>query len=286
MVSVRELIAWDLDEYSYRDSALRAEAKQLADKIVEAKQSVAEREEYKPCRAFLDAETEDIREMLSVQTQRPEFRNEYAGLDWELGVVDLRALIAFQRRLILDVDAPACDELLPNDWPRLVSLAFELQRSTGYSITLNERKEGYLSIDLHSSNPDFELRLLPNKEHSNGLPFSLFGGSPFLEVAVLGGRWFLRDGYHRAYNLLRMGVYFVPTVIIHARSINELGAIQPWFFNEEQLFSAKPPLVTDFLQQNLVLDYLRPRFIKTIRICIEESLQPVAEITGKRGDHL
>ena len=39
----------------------------------------------------------------------------------------------------------------------------------------------------------------------------------------------------------------MPAVVIYARSIEEVGATAPWFFNEEQLFSDRPPQVTDFL---------------------------------------
>ncbi len=106
------------------------------------------------------------------------------------------------------------------------------------------------------------------------LPLSLYGGSPFFEVAGFRGRWFLRDGYHRAYHLLQAGVDCVPAVVIYARSMEELGATAPWFFNEEQLFSDRPPQVTDFLDDTMILHYERTALRKVIRIRIEESLEP------------
>jgi hypothetical protein len=35
------------------------------------------------------------------------------------------------------------------------------------------------------------------------------------------------------YRLLRSNVFEVPAVIVHARSLEELGILQPWFFPEE-----------------------------------------------------
>jgi hypothetical protein len=103
-------------------------------------------------------------------------------------------------------------------------------------------------------------------------------------VAEFRRRWFLRDGYHRAYRLLRAGVHHVPVVVIRARTMDELGATQSWFFDEEQLFSPCPPRVMDFLSDDLVLRYQRQRFRKTIRIIIEESLQPIDEADEVQGD--
>jgi hypothetical protein len=72
-------------------------------------------------------------------------------------------------------------------------------------------------------------------------------------------------------------VHRIPAVVIYARTIEELGATEPWFFGESQLFSERPPQVTDFLEDDLVLRYERVALRKVIRIRIEESLQPFDE---------
>jgi hypothetical protein len=81
--------------------------------------------------------------------------------------------------------------------------------------------------------------------------------SPYLEVAFHRGRWFLRDGYHRSYGLLRRGINCVPAVVLHARTIKELGAIGHKFFSEDILFSARPHTVCDFGNEALTVRYLR-----------------------------
>lgn len=89
------------------------------------------------------------------------------------------------------------------------------------------------ALRVRSHNPDLQLRL--EAERGGGCPFAVDGGSPFFEVAEFGGRWFLRDGYHRAYALLRAGVYRM-VAVVRARTMEELGATEPWFFGEEVLF--------------------------------------------------
>jgi hypothetical protein len=130
------------------------------------------------------------------------------------------------------------------------------------------------------------VRLSQNTGPGFQLPLSLYGGSPCFEVAELRGRWFLRDGYHRAYRLLQAGVHRIPAIVIYTRTIDELGATEPWFFSEEELFSERPPHVTDFLDENLVLRYERTAVRKVIRIRVEESLQAFDETDEVQGDEI
>jgi hypothetical protein len=224
---------------------------------------------------LLAEETENIRHLLTEYAQRTDLQEEHEGLDWTLGVVDLRRLLAFQRRLVFSLTRQ--HSLIPqqDDWSELISLAVGSRRGTEHRFVRNCDATGGLDISLHSSNPDLQLRLNPKEGRDDRPPLSLFGGSPFFEVAELHGRWFLRDGYHRAYRLLQAGVYCIPAVVIYTRTVEELGATEPWFFNEGQLFSDRPPRVVDFLDESLVLRYERTALRKVIRIRIEESLEPL-----------
>jgi hypothetical protein len=64
----------------------------------------------------------------------------------------------------------------------------------------------------------------------------------------------------------------------------EVGANEPWFFSEEQLFSDRPPRVVDFLDEALVLRYERIAFRKVIRIRVEESLEAFNETDKEQGE--
>jgi hypothetical protein len=285
-VDVHELIAWGLDEYSYRDDATGLDSTGLAARIRQASATLAERDRYRSTSALLDQETRDIQPLLALATQREGLQLEYQSLDWTLGVVDLRLLLAFQRRLIFSPSRQASTMPGQGDWPGLISLAVGSQRSTEHLLIHNGSGADRLDIGLHSSNPDLQLRFTPKSSECGALPLSLYGGSPFFEVAELRGRWFLRDGYHRAYHLLQAGVDRMPAVVIYARSNEELGATTPWFFDEEQLFSDRPPQITDFLDDSMILRYERTALRKVIRIRIEESLEPFDEIEEGQGERL
>jgi hypothetical protein len=101
-------------------------------------------------------------------------------------------------------------------------------------------------------------------------PIAIHSGSPFFEVAQYRDRWFLRDGYHRAFRCLQAQVFHLPAIIVKARTLEELGAVHPWFFPEEVLLSAAPRVI-DFLDGALVIEYHRSPLIKTLRITVEET---------------
>jgi hypothetical protein len=285
-VDVHELIAWGLDEYSYRDAAMARGGEELAKKVELAQKRLAERECHANCPALFAEQTENINYLLDECMRRSDLQAEYEGLDWTLGIVDLRRLLAFQRRLVFSARRHASPTLQQDDWPQLISLTIGTQRSVAHRLVRNRSSMSDLDIILHSGNPDLEVRLSPDREPGFQLPLSLYGGSPFLEVAELRGRWFLRGGYHRAYRLLQAGVHRIPAIVIYARTIGELGAAEPWFFGEEQLFSERPPRVTDFLDEDLILRYERSALRKVIRIRVETSLQAFDETDEAQGDEI
>jgi hypothetical protein len=286
MVAVHELIAWELDEYPHRLAGSGLSEGQFAKEIGRAKQTLTGRGCYEPCDVLLEKETARIQHLFAAHTQRTDLQDEYEGLEWTVGVVDLRHVLAFQRRLVFDPELRALRVPKQEDWPALLSFSFGPARSIEYRMTFHERDGQGSEFILQSDNPDLQLRPVPDTKVRSPDPFSLYGGCPFFEVAEFRGRWLLRDGYHRAYHLLRAGVYYLPAVVIRARTIDEVGATQSWFFDEEQLFSSHPPRVMDFLDDDLVLRYRRPRFKKIFRIRIDESLQPENETDDAQGDQL
>jgi hypothetical protein len=284
LVDVHELIAWELDEYPYRDSAISLKREEFAKRIERAHERLAERECHASCPALLAQESKTINHLFAECRERPDLQTEYEGLDWTLGVVDLRHLLAFQRRLVFNTRRRTVPQ--QSDWSQLTAFALGSQRGAEHHFVRNRCATGCLDISLHSSNPDLQLRLSPNAGRGDHLPFSLYGGNSFFEVAEFRGRWFLRDGYHRAYCLLQAGVHRIPAVVIYARTIGEVGANEPWFFSEEQLFSDRPPRVVDFLDESLVLRYERIALRKVIRIRVEESLQAFDETDEVQGEEI
>jgi len=193
-------------------------------------------------------------------------RAEFHGLVWTIGVVDLRRLVSFQRRLVLHDETIDSREL--HDWAARMQVALPHRRTSIFECVWQSS-----GLTLTTENPDLTVRWHTTHENDEVFASMVRHGSPFMEVGCYRGRCFLRDGYHRAYRLLRAGIFEIPAVIVQAATLEELGANQPWFFPEEVLFSRRPPLVADFLVNELVLRWYRPARRKIIRISISEDFE-------------
>ena len=252
---VRELAAWGLDQDEYRPMDYCgnpdfARARATMRIPFETKSALVE---FDDCR---------LRELLAEQESRADLRAEMAELDWFVGVVDLRLLCAFQRRIVLDAEAQESAMPAADNWAGLMELCFGQPKPVVCDAVRSDA-----SVLLRSTNPNLRFRITDDSSS----PIAVHSGSPLFEVAQYRGRWFLRDGYHRAFSCLQTGVYHLPAVIIRARTREELGAVHPWFFLDDVLFSSVPPRVIDFLDDALVIEYHRSPLIKTLRITVEET---------------
>lgn len=252
---VRELAGWGLDRDEYRPAVYRGD-------LESARDMVARRKPLDVQSALVDSDHFEFSDLFAEQESRADLRTEMAGLDWFLGLVDLRLLLAFQRRLVLASEAVESPIPSGDDWDGLIGLCFGIPKPIVCDTVRSDQ-----SIALRSSNPNMHFRITDD----SASPIAIHSGSPFFEVALYRDRWFLRDGYHRAFRCLRAQVFRLPAVIVRARTVEELGAVQPWFFSEDVLFSNTPPQISDFLDDALVLEYNRSPLIKTLRITVEET---------------
>src|ERR1700751_4228415 len=113
-----ELVAWDFDEYKSRPETIDSE------RPVKARQLVVQRQLDHSSSALCEEETQRLRDTLNRQQSRLDLHAEMMGLDWSLGVVDLRRLLAFQRRLSFNATLPAITVPPQSDWDRLIEIAF------------------------------------------------------------------------------------------------------------------------------------------------------------------
>jgi len=254
-----ELIAWDFDDYEFRPRSFDR------DKPIKVRELVVRRLTDYSSSALCEENTRQLRKTLDLHQSRLDLHAEMRGLDWSLGIVDLRRLLAFQRRLSLNPRIPLSSAPRQSEWSSLFKVAFASPNPVICELVHDAHRK---TVTLQSNNPNLHLRV----RQDPAAPLAVHAGSPFFEVAQYAGRWFLRDGYHRAYNLLRAGTFQLPAVIIRARTLEELGAVHPWFFSEAVLFSEHPPFVSDFLDDSLTIQYDRPPTIKTLRITMEESI--------------
>ena len=227
-LEIRELAAWGFDHPVDRGSLGED---QLRNAACRAQSRFAARMAYRADPPISVVETRKLAGVLADRKDKVASSGEFDGLKWELAVVDLRKLIAFQRR----IGFAHCDSR-------------PIQRKT----------ESRQLIDL-------------------ALPLHPISKSPYMEVASYRGRWFLRDGYHRASQLLNANVYLIPCVLVYAESLVQMGAVGRQFFAQEILFSEHPPMVTDFHDEELTVRYCRESPEQAMPFTIQQLHQPLAD---------
>ncbi len=74
----------------------------------------------------------------------------------------------------------------------------------------------------------------------------------------------------------------VPCVVVHAKSLAQVGAVGSRFFSQKVLFSEHPPMVIDFLDEEIAVRYSRGSAKQVLLLNIQQLQEPFAEGSGLR----
>ncbi len=226
---------------------------------------------------IVDLESDSIKAIAG----RTEIAANFPGMNWRPAVVDLRKVISFQKIIYVDglderlAGASSTEGLyelcIPETQPPPPSGAFTDTDSKGFTIS--------------SFNPNLRIAggQLTGADVSPGpgvppvrmqaVTLLVYMGTSYLQVVRYRGRSFIRDGYHRAAGLLKLGIYDVPCIFIEAESFEQVGA-PAGAFTYEVLYGERPPLVQDFWQASVAADVSQVAVRKVIRITGQEFVVP------------
>jgi hypothetical protein len=245
-----------------------------------AKMALQMRAPYQqPAPVLLDLPLELHEEIAEFQ-KSPDVAAVLHGLDWQIGFVDLNNVLSFQKAVAEEDAVGRANDTEIGDLKNLFSFCLPtLKNSVALAGSLDHDQK---AITFSSLNPNLRIgsHVLLDIEVAPGpgLPtkteklvgFVVSFGSRFIQVVEYNGRWFLRDGYHRCFGLLSRGIHKIPCIFIKAKSFEETGAASAGFFPYEILFGERPPLLTDFLNDNLSRTASRLAQRKVLRISAEE----------------
>ena len=185
-------------------------------------------------------------------------------------LVDLSNVIAAQKQiLVADAEnrvraAVGADELglaritLPLPRREPISWTFDAQRNA-FIVTSpnpNLRVAGHFNSTVGGETPGVVF---------DGFGFALSYQRSYLQVAVIGDRAVLRDGYHRCYGLLKAGVRQVPAFVKRYASWAEAG-MPAGLLPEAVCLGERPPLLTDYLDDAVAMDRWIPATRKLLLI--------------------
>lgn len=182
---------------------------------------------------------------------------------WEVAVVDLARICAFQPFVhtedALERTSVATDLITA----AMITLPLP-QDNENLPVTYDPNQK---TLTVISQNPNLRVTEVFCGP-VNGRPLLGFHVQiipSFLQVAQYQGRYYLRDGYHRAYGLLRRGVRRVPAFVRQVATFEQLG-IQPGMLPHDAVFGERPPMLQDFLDDEVSGECTRPVQVKALTI--------------------
>jgi hypothetical protein len=180
-------------------------------------------------------------------------------------LVDLSKVCAAQPQIHTEDATRRVEGIGPDDLLSIIRLTLPMPGSETLPVTFDPTKNAWL---LSSPNPN--LRVVGNFNGPvgpgvTGLGFIVAIQKSYLQVASLGGRLFLRDGYHRAYGLLAAGIRFAPALVKNFMSFEEVG-LPAGLLPQNTYLGNRPPLLGDYLNDDVAADTHIPIMQKMVVI--------------------
>ncbi len=208
-------------------------------------------------------------QILDQITVRDDLRATFQGMNWRPAFVDLRRLLSMQQVVGLQGLADRVGGVSQNPQP-LVDLCLPTQIPFEGRASNDPDKKG-----MAVSSPNLNLQVVGSglgpvqvAPGVTRIAVHIFLDMPasHLQVAEYRGRYFVRDGYHRAAGLIREGVFIVPCILIQVRSLQELTAGKSGLFSDDVLLDERPPALTDFWDDSVAVTGKRATGEKIVRV--------------------
>lgn len=222
-------------------------------------------------------DTADVDEHVAAFEETPGFRtvlDDPAHGDWRLGLVPVDALVATQTGVETGAhrDVPTWSE----DRMGLLRAALPLSvPSVDLSSSLDTPQHRRLGVQLTSRSPNLVVARRHVDHHDEGVDvtFEIRPKPNFVQVTRYRGRLLLRNGYHRAYRVVRAGGTRLPAVVQDVDDYAATGGAHTRNFDEALAFADRPPLVVDF-DTGAAATVLRPVRNKVFRCVVETDWVP------------
>jgi hypothetical protein len=183
----------------------------------------------------------------------------------EIRIVDLSRVCAAQPQILIEDAITRVRGLSAADLQGIAAITLPLPTHEPVPVTFDPHKNAWL---LGSPNPN--LRVVGHFNSSVGPGYSAFGFAvglqkSYMQVAGLNGRYFLRDGYHRAYGLLAAGITHAPALVKDFGMLEEVQ-MPPGMLPQSAYMGDRPPTLMDYLNAVVSVDTHVPATTKMIVI--------------------
>ncbi len=183
----------------------------------------------------------------------------------DVRLVDLRRVCAAQPQIHIEDAIKRVAGIGAGDVSAIADVTLPLHVDIALPVAFDQSKNSWI---ISAANPN--LRVVghfnaPVAPGVLGFGFAVALHKSYLQVAGLNGRYFLRDGYHRAYGLLAAGIHQVPALVKDFASFEEVG-LPAGLLPQAAYLGDRPPLLPDYLNDSVAADTLLPITQKMIVI--------------------
>jgi hypothetical protein len=203
---------------------------------------------------------------------RPDCKQAFPDGAWSVSLLQLSGIIPFQPNIDLSyASGLADDNLNPHDLLAAVKLCFPNGKASTLAVSVDQPQK---AITVSGINPALQVVGFHCGQQDPQGPFviSLYIGTGpnIVQATRYRGRYFLTNGNHRAYRLMKAGFTHIPCLVRNANNFTETGAVGAGFFSESLLMSPRPPLFTDFANEVLAITVPTHAAKKVVRIRPDE----------------
>lgn len=187
---------------------------------------------------------------------------------WEIAMVDLDRIVAFQPHVFTDTVTERVAGLDPGDLQSIAELTLPLNETAPVTVRYDELKRAYR---ITSPNPNLRVIGAVNDRLPDGtftFGFKVTLTSAFVQVARIQDRYVLRDGYHRAFGLLSRGITHVPAYVRSYETTEDLAPAG--MLPQAAWLRERPPLLRDYHDERVAESVTLPAQDREILILAVE----------------
>lgn len=273
--STRVLLGWLSDQEAIlhllgRNPGPQDELSGILQQAASARTQAQQRSKVEPTNPVSSGD----RTLLDQIAERPELRASIPDAPWTIEWVNLNRLLSVQKLIMtegLDLrvdpvknDPAAIAELCLPSTQALPPLGGFMDQD-GLGITISSLNHNLRAVGAQVQEALIATAPGAVPRKMQAIAFFVTLETSYVQVAHYQGRYFLRDGYHRAAALLRAGITQVPAVVIDAPSFQYITPI-PGLFDYEIAFSDHAPMLADFWDDSVSADATQPTTRKVVRI--------------------
>jgi len=177
---------------------------------------------------------------------------EVARQGWEVKVVDLTQICAFQPNVFVDTTAERVRGIGPDDWEAIAQVTIPVGGQVSLRPQFDELRNTWI---IASPNPNLKIvgrfggQIPGNPNQPPAFGFFVTIAQSFVQVARFRDRLFLRDGYHRALAFLNAGIMRVPAFVGTVAAIEQLAPAG--MLPQDAYLGLRPPRLIDYLDDTV-----------------------------------